>query len=700
MNLPMDYMNHTDYSEPMLQRVDTHTEKPFKESLAPDFSFMTVADEDSAYSLPADPKCNSAKLPRDVEGTMNNEGKRVILVPDFDSMTKFMLSRDGLNKRLPLYTFLNDLLRRGHLSRIVGFPVLSRVIDGQYCKLKQFNYWEMSRNEFIVDITIQMTLMSKYGEREWKGVLVCCGCFLDEFHLEPEELVESAELERRGLVPLDSHLIQVYNGSQIDAEAEKVWVDNKLENALTDPSKRKGRILAEAMGLTVLRLPIYEHKGLNSILFFEAGTLIVGADRIEKDDNGNTIIIKDDHGEPMEIPANTIVINENKVEEAYEDYPIFHECYHYEKHYLAFRLQRLTCSDPRCVRMKEMPVEPGMHYKDFFLLMENQADRGASALWMPATDTRSRIVARIAQVKSYRHKGELFETVGVSVAYQLSVPHFRMRARLIQLGYPEAKGAMHYIERKRIRPFAFDPDSLRAEELTFLITPAKINNLCKENEAFRTLVSGQRYVYAEGHLVFNHPMFVQPYGDIYKLTDFGIANVDVCCLRFIRIYVQKNLGQYVLGRMYMDAEYVERTLFYLKDALMRPDMNNFRAKKAYKENFPTVFKEAVDLLKSQNPGVTNAKLAEYMHMDDSTFQRALSDPKKYKNEDFLMALCLYFKLPDWISELLFKRAHVMLDPDDERHAAMLEILRAKSCDGIDAAQEFMKERGVDPLNWA
>ena len=688
MNQPMDY------SEPMRQREDTHTTRPFKEPVASDFSFMTVADEDSAYALQENPKCDTARLPRDVEGTVNAEGKKVILVPDFDSMTKFMLSKDGMDKRLSLYTFINNLLRRGHLSQIVGFPVLNKTIDGQACKLKDFTYWEVSRYEFIVDITVEMHLKTR------KGVLICCGEFFDEFHLEAEELVQSVEEDRRGYVNLDSHLIQLYKGTQIDSEAEKMWVKNKLEQALTDPSKRKGRILAEAMGLTVIRLPIYEHKGLNSILFFEGGTLMVGADRIEKDDNGNTIIIKDDHGERMEIPANTIVINENKVEEEHEDFPIFHECYHYEKHYLAFRLQKLTCSDPRCVRMKEMPIEPGMHYKDFFLLMENQADRGASALWMPATDTRNRIVSRIAQVKSYRHKGELFETVGVSVAYQLSVPHFRMRARLIQLGYPEAKGILHYVERKRIRPFAFDPDSLRAEELTFLITPAKINNLCKENELFRELVNSQRYVYAEGHLVFNHHLFVRPYGDLYKLTDFGIENVDVCCLRFIRIYVQQNLGQYVLGRMYMDAEYVERTLFYLKDALMKPDMNNFKAKQAYKAGFPIVFKEAVDLLKSQNPGVTYFKLAEYMHMDDSTFQRALSDPKKYKNEDFVMALCLYFKLPDWISELLFASARVLLNPNDERDATLLEILRAKSCDGIDAAQEFMKENGVDPLNWA
>lgn len=670
---------------------------PFMDpAAAPDISFMTVGDEDSAYALQPDPSCKSATLPH---GVVNAEGSRFIEVPDFDSMTKYMMSVDGLNKRTELYGFLNKLLHTGQLSEIVGFQVQNQNICGNDCILERFNYWELCRDAFIVDIAVKLKLKTRSGEQKWSGVLVCWGGFHEKFDLIPEELVESTIDDRRGFVPLDSHLIQVYRAYEVDIEAERLWEKYGLAEALKDPSKRKARKLAERMGLTVLRLPIYEHKGLSSILFFEAGTILVGADRIEKDENGNTIIIKDDHGEPMEIPANTIVINENRIEEQYEDFPIFHECFHYEKHFLAFRLQKLTSSDTRFIKKRQVPIVPGMNQKDYLFLMENYANRGAYALWMPASDTRRRITERVSQISTYKHKGELYELVGASVACQLSMPHFRMRARMIQLGYLEAKGILHYVERKRIRPFAFDPDSLRAEELTFLITPAKIKNLCKECEEFRAVVNNKRYVYAEGHMVFNSPMFVQQYGEIYKLTDFGIANVDVCCLRFVRIYVQKNLGEYVLGRMYMDAEYVERTLFYLNDMLKQPDMNNFRAKKAYKDAFPVTFKEAVDMLKSQNAGTTYAKMAEYLHMDDSTFQRALTDPRKYKNEDFIMALCLYFKLPDWISELLFKRAHVMLDPDDERHAAMLEILRARSCDGMDAAQEFLRECGVDLLNW-
>ena len=679
----------------------TTVQLPLQESCAAALPFITVPDEDNAYALQVAPNCDTATLPQGIE---NLEGKRVIEIPVFESITHYLMSKEGADKRLTLYSFLNDLLRRGRLSGIVGFPVLNRIINRQACDFTDFRYWELDRQEFIADISVTLTLKSKEGVREWKGVLVCYCGFTHQFYLTVEELVKSTDRVSEGYIPLDNHLIQIYKGYQIDQETEMMWSRYRLSEALNDPSKRKARDLAAAMGLTVLRLPIFEHKGLNSILFFESGTLLVGADRIEKDEDGHEIIYKDDFGEPMEIPANTIVINENRVEEQYEDFPIFHECYHYEKHYKAFRLQKLTSSDTRVILRKRIIIDKDTKHKDHLFLMENQADRAAHGLWMPAADTKSRIMAKLRNAVSYRHNGELFESVGAAVAYQLTVPHFRMRARMIQLGYPEAKGILHYIERKRIRPFAFDPESLRAEELTFVITPAKIKNLCKESEEFRTAADSKKYVYAEGHMVYNHPMFVQPSGDSYKLTDFAIANVDVCCLRFVRIYVQKNLGEYVLGRMYMDAEYVERTMFYLKDYLKTPDTSTeFAAKRAYKAAFPIEFKDAFEMLKKQSRTQkgesTNEAIAEYMHMATRTFSDAVGNPAFYRNPDFILALCLYFKLPDWLGLLLFRRAGVMLDEDNPRHAAFMHILRAQSCDGLDAANAYLQSQNITPLCW-
>ena len=69
----------------------------------------------------------------------------------------------------------------------------------------------------------------------------------------------------------------------------------------------------------------------------------------------------------------------------------------------------------------------------------------------------------------------------------------------------------------------------------------------------------------------------------------------------------------------------------------------------------TVFSVLLDVgLIAYNKGATDyLDLAEYFNMDDSTFKRVIDDPKKYRNEDFLTLICLFFKLPDWLSRLVF-----------------------------------------------
>ena len=62
-------------------------------------------------------------------------------------------------------------------------------------------------------------------------------------------------------------------------------------------------------------------------------------------------------------------------------------------------------------------------------------------------------------------------------------------------------------------------------------------------------------------------------------------------------------------------------------------------------------------------------------------------------------LCLYFKLPDWISRMVFKRAHFQMDEEDKRHQALLHILRVQSNDGVEAANEYLKKSHLAPLSF-
>lgn len=96
---------------------------------------------------------------------------------------------------------------------------------------------------------------------------------------------------------------------------------------------------------------------------------------------------------------------------------------------------------------------------------------------------------------------------------------------------------------------------------------------------------------------------------------------------------------------------------------------------------------------------TNEDIAEYLHMATRTFSDAVGNPAFYRNPDFILALCLYFKLPDWLGLLLFRRAGVMLDEDNPRHAAFMHILRAQSCDGLDAANVYLQSQSLTPLCW-
>lgn len=84
-------------------------------------------------------------------------------------------------------------------------------------------------------------------------------------------------------------------------------------------------------------------------------------------------------------------------------------------------------------------------------------------------------------------------------------------------------------------------------------------------------------------------------------------------------------------------------------------------------------------------------------MDESTLTRNLEAPRKFMNEDYLTAICLYFKLPDWISRLVFKRANFQFDEEVKRHMALQYILRVQSNDGIEAANEFLERNGLEKL---
>lgn len=556
---------------------------------------------------------NAAQLASDIRESVSGQDQAVEEVAHWAAM-----SAGKINPSRPVC-----ILLAGETG--VGKTFLARNLDRANVDL-----WKINRTSFYADIHVELTLQSEHGSRTWNGLLNCLCSFEEnkKFLCDILSLTDKAwQDDDKGCVRLNPFLAPYYTNSQMDQIAEQIWKEYGMKEALTDPTKRNAIELAKRMGLSIEYYNVYEHQGVKSILFFTDSELIVGEDRMERQKDGSNKHIKDAHGEKVMIRANTIVINTNKDRKPYSTFAVYHECIHYYLHYMFFRLQEMGSNDVRNVNTVEIEIDEDKEYSDPIYFMEKQADRGAYGLMLPATHTKSIIADNIRKVTGYQNEGELFEIVGSRIAEDQGLADFRIRARMIQLGHIEAKGALNYVSRERIQPFAFNPDAWKENELSYVVDPWTVERLQKENKDFQAFMISGDYVYADGHVVLNDPKFVEEKGGRLFLTDEARKQVDACCLRFTRQYVQKYIGLYVYGRMFYDPEYVAQTKFYLSDMINERHLDELDARIAYRDEFPHTFVGAFDMLMKKN-GQTRESVAPLLHTTERSLHDWLYNPDR------------------------------------------------------------------------
>lgn len=166
----------------------------------------------------------------------------------------------------------------------------------------------------------------------------------------------------------------------------------------------------------------------------------------------------------------------------------------------------------------------------------------------------------------------------------------------------------------------------------------------------------------------------------------------------MRENVQTQLGTYVFGKMYYDAEYVKRTLFFLDDLINQQHLDEVDAKIEYKHNFPRTFIEAFDMIMRKN-GDTRETMTEKLNTTTRSLRDWLNSPEKKITADFITVISLLWELPDWISMMLLDRACIKLNEYDRRHQALEHIMRVQWDKGIDEANSFLKSMRLEPLQY-
>lgn len=433
---------------------------------------------------------------------------KTVLVPRVQSMQDYVLKR----YKRQILSELNIQLRGGALKELLDFhPALSTIRQSD-CSFGEMTFWRFNTHTLLVDVNVTLhftdaDVLNTYDLycELWIDMRAGMSCVCGESGYLSEK-------PPRDYWMLSNYLVPILRKDEVEKGAEELLL-RYCPTALDNHEDHNAFALAQQMGLTVERYPLYHQDGTLSILFFSSGTV-----QIAKESEAGK---PSEFSHDLTIPAGTILINTNAVHKDYCQLEIYHECIHYDWHYMFFRLQDMHNSDIKALRSKRIVITSNKTPTDPLKWMEWQARRGSFGLMMPLGMMRP-LVERLYTSPHIKdvHGGKKFDRIARSIARDYDLPKFRVRARLIQMGFIAAQGALNYVDGRYIEPFAFSVSSNNLNT-SFVIDRENVYAIYKSNEEFREHIHSGRYIYVDGHVCVNDNRFIRNTSSGVRLTPLG-----------------------------------------------------------------------------------------------------------------------------------------------------------------------------------
>ncbi|MBR7174451.1 MAG: hypothetical protein IKD50_08510, partial [Clostridia bacterium] len=420
--------------------------------------------------------------PQDPESVKNRKNTKTVLIPQIQSMKDYILRH---HKRMILGE-LNRAVSAGLLPPPPGKSPAGTVLYSSNVSFGDMRFWRINRYTLPADVPVQSSCpggISFGGYYQEVYVDMSQGM---RFWMGESGLLEN--LEERDYWKLSRFLIPILTKEQIEEGAEELLF-RYCPGALDDKKEHNPYLLASRMGLRVKRYPLFGADKTLSMIFFCPGKVIVQYDPEDPED---------DPLPPYEVavPANTILINTHAVHKDRCQLEIYHECIHYDWHFMFYRLQDMHNNDVEKLKTKRVVVKDSSKNTNPLAWMEWQANRGSFGLMMPLTMMRPEVTKRMDSLNSCTcHQGKKYDIVGRGIARDYNLPKFRVRARIIQMGRIAARGSLNYVDGRYIEPFAFDLQN-GSGDYTFVLTRDSMFEEYRFNKVFREMLDSGRYIFA------------------------------------------------------------------------------------------------------------------------------------------------------------------------------------------------------------
>ena len=199
--------------------------------------------------------------PQDESSIRPIKTTKTVLVPQIQSMKDYILRH---HKRMILGT-LNRNIREGMLRLPMAHAETNTVLTSASCSFRDMNFWRVDKYTALADVIVdvdvfgddEISTMSLYAEM-WIGMEKGM-----EFRMGECGYLE--QLPERPYWRLSNYLIPILRKEEIEADGEELLL-RLIPDALTDKQMHNPFVLAERMGLQVMRLPLYDNTRTLSML--------------------------------------------------------------------------------------------------------------------------------------------------------------------------------------------------------------------------------------------------------------------------------------------------------------------------------------------------------------------------------------------------------------------------------------------------
>lgn len=454
-------------------------------------------------------------------------------------------------------------------------------------------------------------------------------------------------------------------------------------------------ILAQRLELQVVRRPIAKDAAVFGQIYFyptDAELYNPQTDRVET----------------VHIPEKTVICDPNKAflgNFGSLNNTIVHECVHWAKHRKVFMFERLFKEGITNISCEIVGEARSGVARKAVEQMEQQANRLAPRIQMPAEPFKARagdLIAEFMRKTGAKHENEVMESVIEQLGVDFMVSRQAAKIRLVELGFEDAVGTFTYVDDHYVPPHSYRKGALDRNQ-TFTLGTQDAAVLALTDFQFSQKVHSGAYLFVENHFVLNTPLYLCRDEDgRLELTRYARSHMDECCLVFDMSLKGGIIGEYhtecYLNRDRYNYEFqysfhngFENCPPEKQRELLKKDMEETERIRRKMNDVP---EDCLNVLLEWR-NMNKTELADTVEVDERTIRRIMSESTSQPKLNTVVKICFALNLPPAISEKLLSVFGCSLRLTNQEHLWIHNALHTQYMQPYDAIIEYLSDFGVN-----